>query len=119
MAGPSLGLTGAGAYNLDRDDLDVDGVIAPSPRLNLSMLGNVPVIGDLLISRRGEGVFGMTYSINGPAASPRVGVNPVSAMAPGILRRIFEPLSGPGEGDAAEEAASTDAGATAAPAPGN
>jgi hypothetical protein len=119
MAGPSLGLTGAGAYNLDRDDLDVDGVIAPSPRLNLSMLGNVPVIGDLLISRRGEGVFGMTYSINGPAASPRVGVNPVSAMAPGILRRIFEPLSGPGEGDAAEEAASTDAGAAAAPAPGN
>jgi hypothetical protein len=94
MAGPSLGLTGAGAYNLERDDLDVDGVIAPSPRLNLSMLGSVPLIGDLLISRRGEGVFGMTYSVNGPAGSPRVGVNPASALAPGILRRIFEPFSG-------------------------
>jgi hypothetical protein len=94
IAGPSLGLTGAGAYNFDRDDLDVDGVIAPSPRLNLSMLGSVPLIGDLLISRRGEGVFGMTYSVNGPAGSPRVGVNPVSALTPGILRRIFEPLSG-------------------------
>ena len=56
------------------------------------MLGNVPVIGDLLVSRRGEGVFGMTYSINGPAAQPRVGVNPVSALTPGILRRIFEPV---------------------------
>lgn len=119
MAGPSLGLTGAGAYNLDRDDLDIDGVIAPSPRLNLSMLGNVPVIGDLLISRRGEGLFGMTYSINGPAASPRVGVNPVSAMAPGILRRIFEPLTGPGEGDVDEEPATADASAAAAPTPGN
>ena len=43
--------------------------------------------------RRGEGVFGMTYSINGPAAQPRVGVNPVSALTPGILRRIFEPLT--------------------------
>jgi hypothetical protein len=118
MAGPSLGLTGAGAYNLERDDLDVDGVIAPSPRLNLSMLGNVPVIGDLLISRRGEGVFGMTYSINGPAAAPRVGVNPVSALTPGILRRIFEPLSGPDEGDVAEEPVTSDAGA-AAPAPSN
>jgi hypothetical protein len=52
----------------------------------------VPVIGDLLVSRRGEGVFGMTYSINGSVESPRVGVNPVSALTPGILRRIFEPL---------------------------
>jgi hypothetical protein len=92
MAGPSLGLTGSGAYNIERDNLDIDGVVAPSPALNLSMLGEVPVIGDLLVSRRGEGVFGMTYSINGPAGSPRVGVNPISAMAPGILRRIFEPL---------------------------
>lgn len=92
MAGPSLGLTGAGAYNLERDNLDIDGVIAPSPGLNLSLLGEVPVIGDLLVSRRGEGLFGMTYSINGPAGQPRVGVNPVSALTPGILRRIFEPV---------------------------
>lgn len=98
MAGPSLGLTGSGAYNMDRDDLDIDGVVAPSPMLNLSMLGEIPVIGDLLVSRRGEGVFGMTYSINGPAGTPRVGVNPVSALTPGILRRIFEPVQRDGGG---------------------
>ncbi len=91
MAGPSLGLTGAGNYDIRRDNLDIDGVVAPSPMLNLSMLGSIPVIGDLLVSRRGEGVFGMTYSINGHASEPRVGVNPVSALTPGILRRIFEP----------------------------
>jgi hypothetical protein len=91
MAGPSLGLTGAGSYDMGRDNLDIDGVVAPSPMLNLSMLGEVPVIGDLLVSRRGEGVFGMTYSINGHAGEPRVGVNPASALTPGILRRIFEP----------------------------
>lgn len=92
MAGPSMGLTGSGAYNIAGDDLDIDGVVAPSPLLNLSMLGEVPLIGDLLVSRRGEGVFGMTYTINGPAGQPRVGVNPVSALTPGILRRIFEPV---------------------------
>lgn len=92
MAGPSLGLTGAGSYDITRDNLDIDGVVAPSPMLNLSMLGSIPVIGDLLVSRRGEGVFGMTYSINGRAGEPRVGVNPVSALTPGILRRIFEPV---------------------------
>jgi hypothetical protein len=91
MAGPSLGLTGAGNYDMRRDNLDIDGVVAPSPMLNLSMLGSIPVIGDLLVSRRGEGVFGMTYSINGHAGEPRVGVNPVSALTPGIFRRIFEP----------------------------
>ncbi|MGD9965091.1 MAG: DUF3971 domain-containing protein [Hyphomonadaceae bacterium] len=91
MTGPSLGLTGAGSYDVPRDNLDIDGVVAPSPMLNLSMLGSIPVIGDLLVSRRGEGVFGMTYSINGSAGEPRVGVNPVSALTPGILRRIFEP----------------------------
>ena len=92
MRGPSLGLTGSGSYDLRRDNLDINGVVAPSPVLNLSMLGNVPVIGDLLVSRRGEGLFGMTYSIDGHAREPRVGVNPVSALTPGILRRIFEPV---------------------------
>jgi hypothetical protein len=92
MTGPSLGLTASGSYDMERDNLDVDGVVAPSPTLNLSMLGEVPLIGDLLVSRRGEGVFGMTYSINGAVAEPRVGVNPVSALTPGIFRRIFEPL---------------------------
>ncbi|MEZ5995877.1 MAG: DUF3971 domain-containing protein [Hyphomonadaceae bacterium] len=92
MTGPSLGLTGAGSYDLTADNLDIDGVVAPSPLLNLSVLGSVPVIGDLLVSRRGEGVFGMTYAINGRAGEPRVGVNPASALTPGILRRIFEPL---------------------------
>ena len=92
MAGPSLGLTGAGSYDIARDNLDIDGVVAPSPILNLSMLGEIPLIGDLLVSRRGEGVFGMTYSINGRVGEPRVGVNPVSALTPGILRRIFEPV---------------------------
>jgi hypothetical protein len=92
MAGPALGLTGSGSYDIPRDNLDVDGVLAPSPMLNLSMLGSIPVIGDLIVSRRGEGVFGMTYSINGHAEEPRVFVNPVSVLTPGILRRIFEPV---------------------------
>jgi hypothetical protein len=91
MRGPALGLTGSGSYDIHGDNLDIDGVVAPSPMLNLSMLGEVPVLGNLLVSRRGEGVFGMTYAINGQAAQPRVGVNPVSALTPGILRRIFEP----------------------------
>lgn len=104
MAGPSLGLTGSGAYDIGRDDFDIDGVVAPSPGLN-SMLGHVPLVGELFVSRRGEGVVGMTYSINGPAAEPRVGVNPLSALTPGILRRIFEPTQPRRESHAFEQQA--------------
>ena len=126
MAGPSMGLTGSGGYDIRADNLMVDGVVAPSPILNLSMLSNVPVIGNLLTSRRGEGVFGMTYSINGHAAAPRVFVNPVSALTPGILRRIFEPVSPRGQGGArsntprqpAPEAANDNAAPAAAGASG-
>jgi len=89
-AGPSLGLTGSGAYDMHGDNLRIDGVVVPSYGVN-SMLGAIPVLGDLLVSRRGEGVVGITYSIDGPVAEPRVGVNPLSALTPGILRRIFEP----------------------------
>lgn len=108
MSGPSLGLTGSGAYELTADNLDVDGVVVPSPGLNLSMFGGIPLIGDILVSRRGEGMFAMTYALNGPAASPRVGVNPVSVIAPGIFRRIFEPFQRPpdaeeSQGDADED----------------
>jgi hypothetical protein len=114
MRGPSLGLTASGAYDIRRDNLDIDGVVAPSPVLNLSMLGGVPVIGDLLVSRRGEGVFGMTYSINGRAGEPRVGVNPVSALTPGILRRIFEPIP-----QRPEPSATTGGGAHSLPSNGS
>jgi Protein of unknown function/AsmA-like C-terminal region len=115
MRGPALGLTGSGAYDLARDNLDIDGVVAPSYGLN-SFLGNVPLVGDLFVSRRGEGVIGMTYSIDGRAGAPRVGVNPLSAFTPGILRRIFEPPPTPPADSAApaqrDAAAQTNAAET-------
>jgi uncharacterized protein YhdP len=91
-AGPALGLTASGSYDMRADNLDIDGVVVPSYGLN-SMLGALPVLGDLFVSRQGEGVFGMTYSLNGAVAAPRVGVNPISMVTPGILRRIFEPVA--------------------------
>ncbi|MES1201614.1 MAG: DUF3971 domain-containing protein, partial [Pseudomonadota bacterium] len=91
-AGPSLGLTGSGAYDMHGDNLSINGVVVPSYGVN-SMLGALPLVGDLLVSRRGEGVVGITYTIEGPVAEPRVGVNPLSALTPGILRRIFEPVT--------------------------
>jgi hypothetical protein len=117
--GPSLGLTAAGTYDMRRDVLDITGAAAPSYGLN-SMLGNVPVLGELFVSREGEGMFGITYTMSGPLANARVGVNPLSAFTPGIFRRIFEPASrNPRPRAAAPAQGAAGRRAPASPAPAN
>jgi hypothetical protein len=69
------------------------------------------VIGGLLTSRTGEGVIGVTFSVNGPFNSTRVTANPLSALAPGVLRRIFEGTSAERELDALEAARQARTGA--------
>ena len=92
VAGPALGATWAGLVDLTEQRLDVDGTIVPSYGAN-TVLAQVPILGELLTSRRGEGVFGVTFSISGPFDATRVVANPLSALAPGIFRRIFEGTS--------------------------
>ena len=55
-----------------------------------SVLGNIPLLGDVLVSKKGEGIFGVTYSATGNADQPAISTNPLSMLTPGILRRIFE-----------------------------
>jgi hypothetical protein len=90
-AGQALGVTVSGDIDLENETFDLEGVLVPAYGVN-SVLGGIPVIGDIFVSRRGEGVFGLTYSIEGPFAQTRVFVNPLSALAPGFLRRLFEPV---------------------------
>ena len=61
----------------------------PAYTLN-TLLGYVPMLGNLFVSRSGEGVIGMTYAVSGDSANPTVTVNPLSALAPGFLRRLFQ-----------------------------
>ena len=88
-SGPALGLTVNGWVGADSNGIDLDGVLVPSFGVN-SMLGGVPIIGDLIVGRQGEGIFSITYSISGTLEKAQVAVNPLSAVTPGILRRIFE-----------------------------
>ena len=87
--GPALGLTLNGWIGQTNDEIRVSGVLVPSFGMN-SMLNAVPIIGDLFVGRDGEGIFSLTYSIRGTLDRAQVVVNPLSAVTPGILRRIFE-----------------------------
>jgi hypothetical protein len=88
-SGPSVGGTFEGMLDRRTDQIALTGTMVPAYGIN-SMLGSVPILGDILASRKGEGVFGVTYSMKGPLADPTLMVNPLSVLTPGILRRIFE-----------------------------
>ena len=87
--GRAIGATADGYIDRPKNQLALKGSLVPAYGLN-SFLGNVPVLGDLLVSKQGEGVFGITYSATGNADQPEISVNPLSVLTPGILRRIFE-----------------------------
>jgi uncharacterized protein YhdP len=91
--GGAIGLTSNGIVDLGRDRVDLQGTIVPAYALN-SILGNVPVIGSLLLGGEGQGLFAANYRVTGSAADPQVSVNPLSALAPGFLRRLFQPNFG-------------------------
>ena len=55
------------------------------------------IVGDvkgLAIGGEGQGLFAANYRAAGSAADPKVSVNPLSALTPGFLRRLFQPNFG-------------------------
>lgn len=98
LSGPQLGITFEGHINQKTDTVSINGTAVPAFVLN-TMLGKIPLIGDLLV---GDGIIGVNFAVSGDKADPQFTVNPLSAIAPGFLRRIFQapeaaPRSTPGE----------------------
>ncbi len=97
--GPSVGVTMSGDYDLEADRLDMRGVYSPAFGIN-SALGKIPLLGTLLTGGEGQGVVGVTFRLRGPADDPDVSINPFSALAPGILRRLLPGAGGESDPEA-------------------
>lgn len=85
--GNALGLTLDGTYDIESKGIDLAGTVSPAYAIN-GALGAVPLLGTFLTGGEGEGVFGVTYAVRGTTETPDVWVNPLSAIAPGFLRKI-------------------------------
>ncbi|HVZ27232.1 MAG TPA: AsmA-like C-terminal domain-containing protein, partial [Rhizomicrobium sp.] len=85
----TVGGTADGYIDRPKNQVALKGSLVPAYGLN-SLISNIPVIGDILASKKGEGIIGVTYSATGNADQPNISTNPLSVIAPGILRRIFE-----------------------------
>jgi hypothetical protein len=99
MHGAALGLTARGLIDMGADTVELDGTIVPAYAVN-SILGNIPLLGNLLVGERGSGVFAANFRAAGPMGDIQTSVNPLSTLTPGFLRRLFGLFSGGGPGDA-------------------
>ncbi len=88
IRGPDLGASAQGVIRKADGALDIGGTIIPAYALNAA-LGEVPVLGEILVGGKGQGLFGLNYALKGTMSAPQFLVNPVSAIAPGFLRNLF------------------------------
>ena len=89
VRGPLVGLVANGTVYDSDDQMYLTGTFMPAYGLN-SLFSEIPVLGQLLGNGRDRGLIGVTFLLTGPTKSPEVIVNPLSVVAPGIFRSIFE-----------------------------
>lgn len=88
-AGASIGLTSEGTIDLNSGHIDLSGAIVPAYEVN-KVLGDIPLLGNLLIGKKNEGVIATKYRIKGPHEDAKITVNPLTILTPGFLRNIFD-----------------------------
>lgn len=89
LRGPLIGTTFQGTLYDQNDNMDMTGTFMPAYGLN-RIFGELPIIGALLGNGRDRGLIGVTYRLRGNAKKPDLDINPLSVIAPGIFRSIFE-----------------------------
>ncbi len=83
-----LGATIDGMIDYSRDELHLRGTLVPLYGPN-NLLGQLPIVG-LFLGGEKEGLVGITYEVVGKPGNPVLRINPISALAPGLLRKVFE-----------------------------
>lgn len=89
VRGPAMGVTLNGSMNLRESRLRLNGVYVPAYGLN-NAFSRIPIFGTIVGGGRNQGLLGVTFRVSGNLDNPLLTVNPISAIAPGIFRRIFE-----------------------------
>lgn len=89
VRGPLIGSTFQGRLYDAAGNMDMTGTFMPAYGLN-RIFGEIPLIGQLLGNGRDRGLIGITFRLAGKSDEPQLQVNPLSVIAPGIFRSVFE-----------------------------
>ncbi len=93
VSGPTMGATIGGRIDYNANQIRMSGTFLPAYALN-NVFGQIPIVGLFLGGGKDEGLIGITYEVVGTPAQPTLRVNPVSAIAPGLIRKMFEFTTG-------------------------
>lgn len=89
LRGPLIGTTFQGTLYDESGNMAMTGTFMPAYGLN-RIFGEIPIFGTILGNGRDRGLIGVTYKLYGNAKTPNLQINPLSVIAPGIFRSIFE-----------------------------
>jgi hypothetical protein len=89
LRGPLVGAVFQGTFYDRAGNMAMTGTLMPAYGIN-RIFGEIPIIGQILGNGRDRGLIGITFRLAGKASEPQLEINPLSAVAPGIFRSIFE-----------------------------
>jgi hypothetical protein len=89
LRGPMLGASIRGKVDFKMRRVNLGGTYVPLQGFT-SGLCEFPILGPIITGPKCEGLSGMTFAIQGAMDRPEVVVNPLSMLAPGIFREIFQ-----------------------------
>lgn len=89
LSGSKIGFTFDGLIYDAADRMDLTGTFMPAMSLSRA-IGFIPLVGDILGNGRDTSLIGITFRLTGPSKSPTIEVNPISVVAPGVFRKVFE-----------------------------
>jgi len=89
VRGDQVGAVFQGIVRDPRGRMDMTGTFMPAYGLN-RLFAELPLIGIILGNGTDRGLIGITFKLTGKLEAPDLIVNPLSIIAPGVFRNIFE-----------------------------
>jgi hypothetical protein len=84
-----VGIAVDGTLYNSANRMDIAGTFMPGIGLSRA-IGLIPIVGQILGDGRDTSLIGVNFRLSGPAKDPLVEINPISAVTPGVFRKIFE-----------------------------
>ncbi len=89
VRGEQVGATFQGTVRDKNGQTNMTGTFMPAYGLN-RLFAELPIVGLILGNGRDRGLLGITFKLTGDFDKPKLTVNPLSIIAPGVFRSIFE-----------------------------
>ena len=89
--GPAISILMNG-YIQKNELVSLRGTLVPATTIN-NVIGKIKILGNILVgSKKGEGVFGVSFKIKGPPKNLKTTVNAIKTLTPRFITRTLEKI---------------------------